>query len=108
MKIINLHATVTATEVAHLLKEKLNRVFQKQRQSDLSFVIEEKDGAVELSQPQLYEGVLFHIEPNGTNLNIKRSEDYVDDVNSLTLESIMETLFDELPGSENISMVQEG
>ena len=83
-------------------------MFHKQRQSDISFIVEENDGAVEISQPEMYEGVLFHIEPKGTDLNITRSENYVDDVNSLTIESILEKLFDDLSGPEEVSMVQEG
>ena len=108
MKIINLHKEVSAGQVADLLKEKLNPLFQQQRQSEINFLIEEHNGVVELSQPELYEGILFNIEPKGTDLNITRSENYVDDVNSLTLESIMETLFDDLSGPEEVSLVQEG
>ncbi len=108
MKIINLHTSVTAGQVAALLKAKLNPMFHKQRQSDVSFMIEENNGAVEISQPKLYEGILFHIEPKGRDLNITRSENCVDDVNSLTLESIIEILFDDLSGPEEVSIVQEG
>ena len=108
MKIINLHKAVSAGQVAELLKEKLNPLFQKQRQSEISFSVKEHNGAVEILQPELYEGILFRIEPKGTDLNITRSENYVDDVNSLTLESIMQTLFDDLSGPEEVSLIQEG
>ena len=108
MKILNLHKTVANHELEQLLQQKLNPIFQKQRETDISFIVENKDGAIEISQPDIYDGFLFSIIVNGHELWINRSEHYVDDVNSLTVESILNGLFEELAGEEGITFVLEG
>lgn len=108
MKIINIHKTTTAAEVLALLQQKLNPLFHEQKQSDMSFNIEEKNGVVEIWQPEVYEGFLFRIEPHGTELHITRSEHYVDDINSITIESILNSLFEELSGDRGVSLTLEG
>ncbi|SHN07090.1 hypothetical protein [Mucilaginibacter sp. OK098] len=108
MKILDLHKTITTDQLLTLLQQKLNPLFQQQKQSDISFIIENKDGAVEISEPEIYEGFLFRIEIKGTGLLITRSEHYVDDVNSLTLESILNALFEELAKDGKITLVLEG
>ena len=108
MKILNIHKTITPDQLSKLLRQKLNPLFQQQRQSDIIFTIENKEGVVEISHPELYEGFLFRIKIKGTELMITRSEHYVDDVNSLTLESILNTLFEELAGDNGITFILEG
>jgi len=108
MKIIDLHKTVNPTELLTLIQQKLNPLFHEQKQSDINFRTEEKDGAIEISEPGLYEGFLFRIEADGTHLNITRSEHYVDDVNSITVESILNSLFEPLSGDRGVSLTQEG
>jgi hypothetical protein len=108
MKILNIHKTIAPDELLHLLWEKLNPQFQEQRKSDLSFVSENKDGVIEISHPQLYEGVLYQIEVKGHELHITRSEHYVDDVNSLTIESILNELIAELAADGEVTFVLEG
>jgi hypothetical protein len=108
MKIINIHKTITADQLLELLQRKLNTLFHEQKQSDISFITENKDGAVEISEPELYEGFLFRIEIEGDELHITRSEHYVDDVNSLTVESILNKLFEELAGEKGVTFVLEG
>jgi hypothetical protein len=108
MKIINIHKTITNGELLELLQQKLNPLFHEQKQSDINFITENKAGAVEISQPELYEGFLFRIEIAGNELHITRSEHYVDDVNSLTIESILNKLFEELAGEKGVTFVLEG
>lgn len=108
MKIITLHKPIQISDVHYLLQKKLNLLFHERRQSDIDFIVEQKDGTVEISQPGLYEGFLFRITINGTELWITRSEHYVDDVNSLTLESILNDLFDDLSDNLGTDLVQEG
>jgi hypothetical protein len=79
-----------------LLTKKLNPLFKEQRQQDISFKIEKNGNAVEIAQPELYDGILFHLEIKGKELWITRNEHYVDDVNSLTVESILNSLFEDL------------
>ena len=108
MKIINIHNTVTADEMLALIELKLNRLFKEQRQTEIHFTAGIKDGAVEIYQPELYEGFLFRIAIKGEELHIMRSEHYVDDVNSLTVESILNFLFEELAGEKGSTFVLEG
>jgi len=108
MKIINIDKEVTKDHLLNLLQQKLNPLFQKQRQSDVAFSIENAGNFVEISQPDLYEGFLFRIEIKGNELWITRSEHYVDDVNSLTIESILYLLFEELAGNRGVIFVLEG
>ncbi|AYL97347.1 hypothetical protein [Mucilaginibacter celer] len=108
MKIITLHIPTDLSRLYLLLKEKLNPIFHEQRQTDLNFRIELNDDAIEISQPEIYEGALFSIAINGAELWITRNEHYVDDVNSLTIESILNDLFSDIAGNLGTDLVQEG
>jgi hypothetical protein len=108
MKIINIHRHINTDELFNLLQEKLNPLFQQQKPTDITFNIENTGNFVEISEPKIYEGFLFRIEINGAELWITRSEHYVDDVNSLTLESVLNVLFEELSGDKGVSLTLEG
>jgi len=108
MKIININTTLTGRELVYHLTQNLNRLFHEQRESDLDFKIEKIDEAVEISAPEKYEGFLFRIEIQGNELLITRSEHYVDDVNSLTIESILNSLFEDIAGKKGLKIVLEG
>jgi hypothetical protein len=109
MKIITLHQRIKIDELLNHIREQLNPLFKKQRQSDIDFKIELVGDAIVISQPELYPGdILYHIEADGFNLNITRSEHYVDDVNSLTLESILNDLFKNISGKPGTDLVLEG
>jgi len=108
MKIITLHTNIDINRLYQLLHEKLNPLFQEQRKSELNFTVERKGGAVEISLPAVYEGALFSIAINGNELWITRNEHYVDDVNSLTVESILNDLFSKIAGNLGTDLVQEG
>jgi len=108
MKIITLHKPVKIDSLYNHLQQNLNPLFKKQKDSDITFLIEKKDDAIEISQPEIYEGTLFSIAINGDELWITRSEHYVDDVNSLTLESILNSMFDNISGTGGTDLVLEG
>ena len=109
MKIITLHQRIKIDELLNHIREQLNPLFKQQRQSDIDFKIERMGDAIEISQPELYPGdILYHIEVDGANLNITRSEHYVDDVNSLTVESILNDLFKNISGKPGTDLVLEG
>ncbi|WP_183567815.1 hypothetical protein [Mucilaginibacter sp. SP1R1] len=108
MKIITLHTAIDLNKLYHLLQQKLNPLFHERRQSDIDFEVELKDDTIEINGPEIYEGFLFSITINGTELLITRSEHYVDDVNALTLESILNDLFNDLSGNHGTDLVQEG
>jgi hypothetical protein len=108
MKIIDIHKFITPEYLLNYLQQKLNPLFQRQRQSEIKFIVENKGNAIEIVQPELYDGFLFRIEIKGTELLITRGADYIDDVNALTVESILYELFAELTGEEGTTFVLEG
>lgn len=108
MKIITLHTAINITELYSILQQKVNPLFHEQKQNDINFIIARKDYTIEISQPEMYEGILFSIAIKGTELHITRNEHYVDDVNSLTIESILNDLFKDLAGDHGTDLVQEG
>ena len=109
MKVITLHTPIIPEELLTHLRNRLNTLFREQRQVDFDLTIEKNGEAVEISQPQMYEGVLFKLEPKGSELWITRNEHYVDDVNSLTIESILNSLFEDLTDDiRGVDLVTEG
>ena len=109
MKVITLHTPIITDELLEHLRSRLNTLFREQRQVDFDLTIEKNGEAVEISQPQMYEGVLFKLEPKGSELWITRNEHYVDDVNSLTIESILNSLFEDLTDDiRGVDLVTEG
>lgn len=107
MKIINLKTPVEAGDLKNYLQEEMTPLFKKQRLSDLTFNYTQQGNSIEITQPDLYEGFLFQIEVNGTELHIIKSEHYTDDVNVLTLEDIMNNLLMEYPGRDDIKFIGE-
>jgi len=109
MKVITLHTRIIPDELLQHLRNRLNTFFREQRQVDFDLTIEKTDNAVEISQPEMYEDVLFKLEPKGSELYITRNEHYVDDVNSLTIESILNSLFEDLTDDiRGVDLVTEG
>jgi hypothetical protein len=108
MKIITLHKPVDINSLYNHLQQNLNPLFKKQKQSDIDFLIENKGDTIEISQPEIYDGILFNIAIKDKELWITRSEHYVDDVNSLTLESILNSLFENISGNKGTDLVLEG
>jgi hypothetical protein len=108
MKILNIHKTITPVELLNVLREKLNPLFSQQRNEDIKFTCEIKDGVIEISQPELYEKLLFSITIKGQELLITRTADYIDDVNALTIESILNEIFAGLAAEGKVTLVLEG
>lgn len=109
MKIITLHSRVNIALLFDHLQQNLNTIFKQRRQTGLIFKIGRVDNAIEIRQPELYgDEVLFRIEIKGQELWMTRSENYVDDVNSLTVESILNELFKDLSDENSTDLLQEG
>jgi len=108
MKIITLHKPVNIDSLYNHLQQNVNPLFKKQKQSDIKFKIEKKGDTIEISEPAIYDDVLFSIAIKDRELHITRNEHYVDDVNSLTLESIMNSLFENISGNKGTDLVLEG
>lgn len=108
MKIITLHKPIEIDKLYNHIKDQLNPRFHKQRQSDINFTVENTPEGIIISQPELYEGALFTIAVQDDELWITRNEHCVDDVNSITIESILNILFEELAGGLGTDLVEEG
>jgi hypothetical protein len=108
MKVITLHKRIDIDELFSHLQHRLNPLFKEQRQTDIDLQIFKADDAIEIAIPQLYEGALFQIAINGTELWITRNEHYVDDVNSLAIESILNQLFEDISNGKGTDLVLEG
>lgn len=108
MKVITLHNRITTDELLSYLQQKLNPLFKAMRQTDNVLQVFKADDAVNISMPEWYEGALFQIAVNGSELWITRNEHYVDDVNSLAIESILNQLFDDLSDGGGTDLVEEG
>ena len=108
MKIITLHKPVNQNELFEHLQKRLNPIFKEQKQSDINFTISNTPRGIEITQPDLYEGALFSIAVEGTQLHITRNEHYVDDINSITVESILNSLFDDISDGLGTDLVREG
>lgn len=106
MKIIHTEEPVKPAELKAFLQQKLNPAFERHRRMAMNFEIVQNDDTIEILKPDLYEGFLFRIEIiNGTELHVTKSEHYTDDVNELTLEEILNELFFEYPGRDNIDYI---
>lgn len=109
MRIVTLHTRINVDDLFHRIQEKLNSDFFEHRKKHILFETVKTGNAVEIYQNELYEGALFHIEVDGMYLKITHNENYVDDVNSLTIFSILGCLFEDLTDDiRGVEMVQEG
>jgi hypothetical protein len=108
MKIITLHNRINADALRRNIEESLDPMFNQHRNSDIHFEVRGEGNVIEILQPVLYDGVLFRIEVKGSELWITRSEHYVDDVNSLTVESVLNDIFKEAAGKFGTDLLQEG
>lgn len=101
MKIITANRPWNTDKLLETLQTKLNPLFMEARQMDMQFDIERKGDDIEIGNAEYYDGYLFKITVQGNKLYIAKSEHYVDDVNQVTLQSILETLqMDSLDGAD--------
>jgi hypothetical protein len=109
MKIITLHTRVDPEALRDHIRENIDNMFLEQRRVSLHFVVSGEGNIIEMSQPDLYgPEILFKIAVTGSELDITRSEHYTDDVNSLTVESILNELFKDAAGKYGTDLLQEG
>lgn len=100
MKIINTTKPILVDELHNYLKQHLNRLFSEHRNEDIDFEILLNGKSIVVQKPGLYDGFLFKLTATDTHLlEVAKSEHYVDDVNVLTLESILDKLFVEYLGA---------
>jgi hypothetical protein len=107
MKVIKTATPVKAADYAAHLREKLNPLFFTHKKADLQFEIENSTNTIEILKNGLYEGFLFRFEFFDNEIHVIKTEHYTDDVNVLTLEDILNNLYLEYPGRENIQQIEE-
>lgn len=109
MKVITLHKRINPDELFELIQQQLNPLFREQRKIELNFTVTRSDNAIDITQPDLYPGdILYRIDVKQDELHITRCEHYVDDVNSLTVESILNDLFKIIAGKPGTDLILEG
>lgn len=108
MKTITLHKPIDADSLYHQLKQNVNPLFKKQRLEDINFEITKVGNVIEIAERDIYHAILYRIEVEGEELDITRNEHYTDDVNSLALESILNSMFENVSGNQGTDLVQEG
>jgi hypothetical protein len=109
MKIITLHKHIDINKLYNQLKQNINPLFKKQRQEDgVHFTVTKVDHEIEISEREIYHAILYCIKVVGQELHIIRNENYVDDVNSLALESILNSMFSDVSGKMGTDLVLEG
>ena len=109
MKIITLHKRIDVNKLYNQLKQNINPLFKKQRQeTDINFDITKVGNAIDITERETYHSIMYHIEVLGEKLHITRNEHYTDDVNSLTLESILNSMFEDVSGKMGTDLVLEG
>ncbi|HVV55219.1 MAG TPA: hypothetical protein VHC47_07845 [Mucilaginibacter sp.] len=107
MKIVTLHNRVDPALLRDYIRENLDAGFAKHRSEQMHFDVGGEGNIIEISEPEFY-GFLYRIEVQDSTLHITRSEHYVDDVNSLTVESVLNDLLGDLAGKPGTDLLQEG
>ena len=93
MKTISLNNSITAQEVYRILRDNLNPMFSQRKHEDIGFDILQNGNSVDILKPGLYEGYLFRLIVKPQALEVHESEHYVDDVNALTINAILDEIF---------------
>jgi hypothetical protein len=108
MKIISTDTPVNANEYADFLRTKIPSLFKERRKIELTFDIINTNDSIEIQNTEFYDGFVFRLEFKDRQIDVIKSEHYTDDVNVLTLEDILNSLYMEFPGRDNIAQIAEG
>ncbi|GAB3928375.1 hypothetical protein [Mucilaginibacter myungsuensis] len=92
MKIITASTNWNTDRLYQTLQDKLDPLFKGARQIDAEVKVNKVADSIEVGIPEFYDGYLFKLTAEGRELHVAKSEHYVDDINQLTLQSILETL----------------
>lgn len=96
----------SAEALQQYLTAHLNPLFKTKIQKDVSMHIAiTNDNSIEIGNPDLYESFLYKIMIKGSDLQLIKSEHYVDDVYNLALEYIVLTLIENYIGEGNIESI---
>jgi len=103
MKAFKTSIYLSAKDLQQYLNERLNGLFKTKIQKDIAMQISMPDDhTIEIGQPELYDSFLYKMIVNGSELQLIKSEHYVDDVYNLALEDIVLGLIENYIGENNI------
>ncbi len=106
MKTFKTQVYPSAQALHQYLTERLNPLFKNKIQKDITMHITRPgDNTIEIGQPDFYESFLYKIMINGSDIQLIKSEHYVDDVYNLALEDIVLSLIESYIGEENIETI---
>ncbi|OCX53126.1 hypothetical protein BEL04_02085 [Mucilaginibacter sp. PPCGB 2223] len=106
MKAFKTNKYLSARHLQGYLNEHLNDLFKAKIQKDIAMQITlTGEHTIEIGQPQFYDSFLYKMIVKGDELQLIKSEHYVDDVYNLALEDIVLNLIESYIGQENIVSV---
>jgi len=106
MKAFKTSIHLSAKELQQYLNERLNNLFKAKIQKDIAMQISMPDEhTIEIDQPEFYDSFLYKMIVNDNELQLIKSEHYVDDVYNLALEDIVVGLIESYIGQANIVSV---
>lgn len=88
-----------------LFCETLESRFDNKIKNGLKLGITETTEGIEIDVPGYYETFLYKIKIIGPEIHVSKSEHYIDDVNSLALEDLIDNIIVEYLGSGHIETV---
>ncbi|MDT3403179.1 hypothetical protein [Mucilaginibacter terrae] len=102
MKIVHTTGPVNTQHLKAFLENNLNTRFKENRHMDMDLEYVDTENGLEIKLPELYDSFLFEIHlVNGNELHVAKSEHFVNDVNALTIEEILNSLLLDYSNKEN-------
>ncbi|MBW4889178.1 hypothetical protein KXQ82_05600 [Mucilaginibacter sp. HMF5004] len=105
MKTYKTNISPSQDELYRLFSTSLNAGLTDKIKSDIHLVITQTTDGIEIGQPDFYETYLYKITINGNDVLVGKSEHYIDDVNSLALEDLIDNIITGYLGINSIETI---
>jgi flavorubredoxin len=105
MKIYKTTVYPSQQDLYELLCASVDQKFADKVKSDIKLAITESDHGIEIGQPHIYETYLYMIKIKGSDVLVSKSEHYIDDIYSLALEDIIDSIIVEYLGVKHIETI---
>ena len=106
MKVFKTSIQPSAKNINDQLSDQLNDLFQDKIQKDVYLDIDQNGNCIDIGQKDLYDSFLYRFVIEGSDIQMIKGEHYTDDVYSLALEDILNTLIVNYISEKNIEAVQ--
>ncbi|WP_448698491.1 hypothetical protein ACFGVR_16735 [Mucilaginibacter sp. AW1-3] len=107
MKTFKTRIYPSAQALHQYMAERLNELFEAKIQKDVAMQVTQTDySTVEIGHPKYYESFLYKMIVKGSDIQLIKSEHYVDDVYNLALEDIVLTLIEKYIGQDNLETIE--